>query len=54
MAGVFSTYRDVSQLLPPALFIVLLRFLPVHAVFGAAGLWMLSMAWLCRYLPRRL
>jgi predicted MFS family arabinose efflux permease len=54
MAGVFSTYRDVSQLLPPALFIVILRFLPVHAVFGAAGLWMLSMAWFCRYLPRRL
>lgn len=54
MAGVFSTYRDVSQLLPPALFVVLLRFLPVHAVFGAAGLWMLSLAWLCRYLPRRL
>jgi MFS family permease len=54
MAGVFSTYRDVSQILPPALFVVLLRFLPVHAVFGAAGLWMLSMAWFCRYLPRRL
>ena len=54
MAGVFSTYREVSQLLPPALFIALLRFLPVHAVFGPAGLWMLSMAWFCRYLPRRL
>jgi len=54
MAGVFSTYRDASQLLPPALFVVLLRYMPVQAVFGAAGLWMLSMAWFCRYLPRRL
>ncbi len=54
MTGVFSTYRDMSQLLPPALFAVLLLFLPVHAVFGVAGLWMLCVAWLCRYIPRRL
>jgi hypothetical protein len=54
MTGVFSTYRDMSQLLPPALFAILLRFLPVHAVFAVAGLWMLTVAWLCRYIPRRL
>ena len=54
MTGVFSTYRDMSQLLPPAVFAILLRFFPVHAVFAVAGLWMLSMAWCCRNLPKRL
>jgi MFS family permease len=54
MTGVFSIYRDVSQLLPPALFAVILGVLPVHAVFAVAGVWMLVMAWFSRYLPRRL
>ena len=54
MTGVFSTYRDMCQLLPPALFAILLRFFPVHSVFAVAGVWMLSMAWFCRYLPKRL
>ena len=54
MTGVFSIYRDMSQLLPPALFAVILGVLPVHAVFAAAGVWMLVTAWFARYLPRRL
>ena len=54
MTGVFSIYRDMSQLLPPALFALILGVLPVHAVFAAAGVWMLVMAWFTRYLPRRL
>ena len=54
MTGVFSTYRDMGQLLPPAVFAVILRFAPVHAVFAVSGLWMLVMAWYCRYLPKRL
>jgi hypothetical protein len=54
MTGVFSIYRDVSQLLPPALFAVILGVLPVHAVFAVAGVWMLVMAWFSRHLPRRL
>lgn len=54
MTGVFSTYRDASQLLPPAIFAVLLRFAPVYAVFGVAGLWMFASAWYSRFLPRRM
>ena len=54
MTGVFSTYRDMSQLLPPAAFAVVLSFAPVQAVFAVAGLWMLALAWLCRYLNPRL
>lgn len=54
MTGVFSTYRDASQLLPPAIFSVLLRFAPVYAVFAVAGMWMFVSAWYSRFLPRRL
>ncbi len=54
MAGVFGTYRDMSQLAVPAVAAIVLRALPVPAVFGVAGAGMLMMAWFSRYLPRRL
>lgn len=54
MTGVFLTYRDASQLLPPGVFAVLLRFFELPAVFVASGLGMMTVAWLARYLPRRL
>ena len=54
MAAVFGTYRDISQLGPPGLFALVLRFLPLPAVFVIAGGWMVGLALLCRHIPRRM
>ena len=54
MTGVYATHRDAGQLLPPAVFAFILKFLPLPAVFVASGLSMLIMTWYCRYLPRRM
>jgi MFS family permease len=54
MTGVFSTYRDTSQLLPPAIFAAVLAFAPIQAVFGIAGVWMFAMAWFSRHIPKRM
>jgi predicted MFS family arabinose efflux permease len=52
MATVFRTYIDLSDLLPAALYSVLLSFFDIRAVFWACGLWMLASAAVARYLPR--
>ena len=52
MATVFRTYIDLSDLLPAALYSVLLSFFDIRAVFFAAGLWMLIAAGISRHLPR--
>ncbi len=55
MTGVYRTYLDLSELLPTALFSVLLLFAPLSAVFLALGVWSAicgAIAW--RYLPKRL
>jgi len=54
MTGVFMTVRDASQLVPPGVFTVVLRFFELPAVFVVSGAGMLSIAWLARFLPRRL
>lgn len=54
MSGVFITYRDAAQLIPPGVFAVLLGVYALPVVFVAGGVGMLSMTFLCRYLPRRL
>lgn len=54
MSGVYATYRDAAQLLPPGIFALVLLVAPLPVVFGAAGIWMLTTAWYSRYLPRRL
>lgn len=54
MSGVYATYRDAAQLLPPGIFALVLLVAPLPAVFGTAGVWMLLTAWYCRYLPRGL
>jgi predicted MFS family arabinose efflux permease len=54
MATVFRTYIDLSDLLPAALYSVLLSFFDIRAVFFACGLWMLVAALVARYLPRRM
>ena len=54
MAGVYGTFRDISQLAPPAIGTVVLQFAALPAVFGVVGVWLFGQAWLCRYLPRRM
>ena len=54
MTTVFRTYLDMSDLLPPALFSILLSFFGLASVFVAAGLWMLAIGVTARLLPRRL
>lgn len=54
MTTVFRTYLDMSDLLPPALFSILLSFFGLASVFVAASLWMLAIGVTARLLPRRL
>lgn len=52
MTTVFRTYVDISELLPPALFALLLTFQPLPSVFAAQAALMLAAVWWVRYLPR--
>jgi predicted MFS family arabinose efflux permease len=54
MTAVFRTYIDLSDLLPSALFAVLLSFFGLESVFASAGLWMLAIGLVARRLPRAL
>ena len=54
MTGVYLTYRDIAQLGAPGLFALLLGVFQLHVVFFAAGGWMFCVAYLCRYIPRRM
>ncbi len=54
MVTVFRTYIDLSDLIPVAVFTVLLRWLPVESVFVVLGGAMLIFAALARYVPRRM
>ncbi|HTS93034.1 MAG TPA: hypothetical protein VMG55_13585 [Stellaceae bacterium] len=53
MTAVFASYRDMSQLVPPGVFALLLTVFDLEAVFVAAGIMMLGLAGLTRYIPRR-
>jgi MFS family permease len=52
MVTVFRTYIDLSDLIPVAIFTVLLRFLPMETVFIVTGAAMLIFAAFARYIPR--
>lgn len=54
MTTVFRTYIDLSELLPSALFALLLTFFGLESVFAATGLAMLAIGLFARYLPRAL
>lgn len=54
MTSVFRTYIEASQLLPSAVYALVLVFLPLPAVFVVLGLVLLVSAWYARYLPRRM
>jgi ACDE family multidrug resistance protein len=53
MTAVFVSYRDITQVGPPALFSVLLSVFELPAVFVASAIIMLAMTSLTRYIPRR-
>ena len=54
MLSVYLTYRDGSQLLPPAFFSLLLAFTSLPAVFAVSAASMFVFTHYVRYLPRRL
>lgn len=54
MTSVFVTFRQTAQLLTPGIFTLLLGVFALPAVFVAGGLNCLLMAWLARYLPKRM
>ncbi|HKY96072.1 MAG TPA: MFS transporter, partial [Kiloniellales bacterium] len=54
MTAVFMTYRDASQLIPPAIFSGLLAIFSFGALFAAVGALMLGMTVLVRHIPRRM
>ena len=54
MTTVFRTYIDLSELLPSALFALLLSFFGLESVFATTGLVMLAIGLIARHLPRAL
>lgn len=54
MTSVFVTFRHTAQLITPGVFAVVLSAFALPAVFVAGGLGFISMAFLARYLPRKL
>jgi hypothetical protein len=54
MTTVFRTYIDLSELLPSALFALLLSFFGLESVFATTGVAMLAIGLVARHLPRAL
>ena len=52
MTTVFRTYIDISDLLPTAIFALLLLVFEIEIVFVAGGLAMFGFALLARHVPR--
>ncbi|MBM3573493.1 MAG: MFS transporter, partial [Alphaproteobacteria bacterium] len=53
MAAVFSSYRDIAQIVPPAVFAALLAAFELPAVFAAGAVMMLTLAAVTLFIPRR-
>jgi hypothetical protein len=54
MSTVFSIYRDAASVVPPLFYSLLLSFLPLPAVFVAAGLFLMVCGLLSLKLPKSL
>jgi len=54
MTSVFVTYRHTAQIITPGVFSLVLGIYALPAVFVAGGTSMLAMAWLAKYLPKKL
>lgn len=54
MTSVFVTFRHTAQLITPGIYALVLGVFALPAVFTVGGLGFLSMAWLARYLPKKM
>jgi predicted MFS family arabinose efflux permease len=54
MTSVFRTYIEASQLVPAAIYTMVLAVAPLQSVFVVLGLILLVSAWYARYLPKSL
>jgi ACDE family multidrug resistance protein len=54
MTSVFVTYRHTAQLVTPGVFSLVLGVFALPAVFVVGGTGFVAMAWLARYLPKKL
>jgi predicted MFS family arabinose efflux permease len=55
MTAVYRTYLDLSELVPPLFYSIILIWFGIGAVFGSLGLFMAICGWITWiYLPRRL
>ena len=55
MSAVYRTYLDLSELLPPLVYSVVLAFAGLGGVFATLGLFLAFCGWLTwRYLPKGL
>jgi hypothetical protein len=54
MTSVYRTYIDLSEVMPSAVFSLLLSHFDLRGVFIASGLFALVMAAVARQLPRRM
>jgi len=53
MVPIYNTYREISQIIPAAIFTIVLMFQSVSQVFLWVGLSLLILSFYCRNLPRR-
>ena len=54
MTSVFVTFCHTAQLITPGIYALVLGVFALPAVFTVGGLGFLSMAWLARYLPKKM
>ena len=54
MTTVYATYRDAGQLAPPGVFSLLLSYFPLASVFVASSGAFFALAWIARFIPKRL
>ncbi|MGC0055866.1 MFS transporter (plasmid) [Brucella pituitosa] len=53
MVPIYNTYREISQIIPAAIFTIVLMFQGVSQVFLWVGLALIILSFYCRNLPRR-
>jgi MFS transporter, ACDE family, multidrug resistance protein len=54
MTTVYGSFRHTAQLVPPGVFAALLRAFALPSVFVAGGGFLVVLAWIARYIPKRM